>query len=427
MARAKPPKKQDSRLDPPSDPAASDPAATETIPEDVLLTIRRSTMALLGFGLFASVTLSQPYAAIFAQRGITLPIADTEVGFAGFLVMGPIVLMSIWAYLQINLQRAWRHPVPASAPGWLVLGLYDHPIPALMGWIVQTAMVQALLFAFAFKAEIFPWGPWPLLLGFAGSFAVGLLAVFRRWPKDPQPWLRRGWQNPWLRRVSLSVELFILPLCFFFAGPLLELDKKDMAQAELSSVDLIGLRMSGANLREANLSNARLDRIILDHANLREADLTNANLREADLTQADLTEANLQKADLTNAILHQAQLQQANLQEANLQEANLQEANLTEAILQGANLNQADLTEAFLQEADLFQAKLQKAKLQEADLRKAILQEADLTEAFFWKVNLQEAFLWKAKLQETYLQEADLRKANLGEADLTQAKMQGQD
>lgn len=386
--------------------------APATIPDEVLATIRRSTMALVAFGLFAFMTLRQQYATMIMNDNILLPIVETEVGFAEFLVVGPIVLMSIWAYLQINLQRAWRQPIPTSAPRWPVLGLYAHPIPALMGWIVQTALVQVLLFAFAFKARIFPWGEGLFLLIFAGSFAIALLAVYRRWPDEPRPWLRRGWKNPLLRRGSLSVELFILPLCFFLAGPFLLPDTKDMAKAELSGINLIGMRMTGFNLRGANLSNTRLGHIVLEQVNLQEANLQGANLSKANLQQADLTKANLTEVDL-----QQADLRLADLRLADLTKAFLWKADLTKAKLQEADLTEADLTEADLTEAFLWKANLTKAIFHGAELQQAILQGADLT-----KANLQQADLFQADLQEAGLWKANLQKADLNGARLVRAR-----
>ncbi len=68
--------------------------------------------------------------------------------------------------------------------------------------------------------------------------------------------------------------------------------------------------------------------IEIEKANLSEADLSKADLSEADLRKADLSKANLRWANL-----RKADLRWANLSEADLSEADLSEANLSEAIL----------------------------------------------------------------------------------------------
>ena len=407
------------------------------IPTETLFTIRRTTMGLVAFGLFAAVTLGQPIrAVVFESNGINLPIADTSVSFAGFLAVGPLVMLAIWGYLQFNMQNVWRKPVPPNPPPWRVLGLYDQPFPALMGWLAQTALVQVLLFGFAFKATMYPWGIWLLVAAVVGSFLVALVAVYRRWPDPPQPWLGRGWRSPILRRGSLVVELVLLPGCLLYFGPLLDLGLVDLSDGKLERVEFQNYHLRGADFSRADMRNASLGGADLRNTALIETNLEGANLRRADLGEANLEKAKLQGANLIEANLAKAKLQSANLSEANLIEANLREANLEKANLLGADLFNANLVQANLQDARLQDANLQRAaltesvlagadlfraKLEGADLREARLFEANLEGAQIGGANLQKAVLSHAKLQGADLQEADLRETELQEADLSGA------
>ena len=56
-----------------------------------------------------------------------------------------------------------------------------------------------------------------------------------------------------------------------------------------------------SNLRDADLSNANLYNAYLSHADLSHADLSNAYLSRADLSNADLIYADLSNANLSNA------------------------------------------------------------------------------------------------------------------------------
>ncbi|MCZ6472384.1 MAG: pentapeptide repeat-containing protein, partial [SAR324 cluster bacterium] len=313
---------------------------------ETMFTIRRATMALVGFGLFTAVTLGQPYRAILGSGGIKLPIASAEVTLAGFLIVGPLVLLAIWVYLQIHLQRLWKEPIATDKPHWHALGTYDRPFPLLMGWLMHTVLVQVLLFGFAFKATIFPWVNLLFLFAFGGGFAVALLAVSRRWPDPPlpgreeasqendwpkPPWPARGWNSTderrgtvrvW-RRGSLLVELLLLPAIAFYGGPLLALDEIDMTKADLQKVSLRGLRLAGADFSYADLTNALLTGSDFSGANFKKAILL-----DAVMIGADLRGANLEDAVLASAVLESANLSNANMAGANLRSGNFLRANL---------------------------------------------------------------------------------------------------
>ncbi|MDR3422726.1 MAG: pentapeptide repeat-containing protein [Xanthobacteraceae bacterium] len=175
-----------------------------------------------------------------------------------------------------------------------------------------------------------------------------------------------------------------------------DLDKADLAQADLS----------GADLRKAHLYAADLSKADLWKADLREAELTNADLWKADLREADLSAASLWKADLGGANLSNAHLSGAYLIEADLSGANLSGADFGGADLSGARLDNADLSAANLSGAKLFGANLSRAHLSRANfsgavLRAAILVQSDLTETDLTGCSVYGISAWGLKLDGT--------------------------
>ena len=151
----------------------------------------------------------------------------------------------------------------------------------------------------------------------------------------------------------------------------------------------------------------------LRYANLSSSFLPRVRLAAADLAGANLIQASLQGAELGAAQLQGTYLWEAQLQGTYLWEAQLQGADLSEAQLQGADLNRAQLQGGTLWQAQLQGADLFEARLQGANLRKAQLQGATL-----WLAQLQGADLFEAQLQGADLEEAQFQGANLADAQL---------
>jgi uncharacterized protein YjbI with pentapeptide repeats len=202
---------------------------------------------------------------------------------------------------------------------------------------------------------------------------------------------------------------------------IVEFNKKDFRELDLSGADL-----SGGSFKAANFSGANLSRAVFRDAKLNGANFAGADLRETDFSNADICGANLVRADMSGAILDGA-----NLSMTDLNHTNLKGAILTQARLNGANLNESDMREAMLSWADLSgvglsmanigESDLHDAKLGDADLLGADLHEADLHEADLHDADLRDANLHHANLHEADLSEADLSEADLSEADLSEA------
>ena len=172
---------------------------------------------------------------------------------------------------------------------------------------------------------------------------------------------------------------------------------------DIQRIDLAGANLTRAILAEARLSGARLTRAILTdatltHAILTGADLTGADLTRADLNVADLAGARLSRADLTSARLAGAILTLATLDDARLAGARLTYADLTSAHLGGADLTGADLTHADLSHPMLFGA---------------ILSDADLTGAR-WSANVSVPQGWRLDTDSGRLERAGTGSGSTG-------------
>jgi uncharacterized protein YjbI with pentapeptide repeats len=175
------------------------------------------------------------------------------------------------------------------------------------------------MFAFWWKAAVFPqWGS-ALAIVTAAVIAMHLTLLFRR-----MSWILRA-------VISLCATILVAAVILSFAIPLrrpFNLVRANLSDQWLATLDLKEANLFGANLAGANLSTA--------------------NLTDAYLIGANLSRAMLGSADLTGAILNVANLNGANLYDVNLSGADLYGADLTDADLTGANLNGANLMSANL-------------------------------------------------------------------------------
>ncbi len=374
-----------------------------------------------------------------------LPIIDTEIPIAGFYWVAPILLLGVYLYLHLYLQRLWEgladlpavfpdgNPLNKKVYPWLLSGLVrahferlqdkrpllshleNWAVIFLSWWIVPVTVLM-------FWGRYLPYHEWygtglhvVLLVVSIGSAILLHRHAVRTLRRDVTAF---RWRKPWLDPRTYQVAVALVSGVAFalvslgaiegevrrdYAGSIVLRDKATWMPY---AFDRVGYR-TYANLREADVSTKPagwtglseqpkegLDESLLEKARAELAQVQGASLVGADLRYADAVDAFLAKADLRGANLLEADLSDANLQAAdfslfaNLQRANLSRANLRGAQFLGANLQGANLTHAKLHGADLGGA-----NLQEASLFRANLQNADLS------ANLQGAILTYAKLQ----------------------------
>ncbi|TRU20383.1 MAG: hypothetical protein EWV92_04095 [Microcystis aeruginosa Ma_MB_S_20031200_S102] len=221
-----------------------------------------------------------------------------------------------------------------------------------------------------------------------------LLAVFNACGRVTKEIFPIQWPSPeafgnWLARLQGQridyKPMFVLDCLSFLDLQNCLLIYRDLCGANLERANLAGANLRWAILAEANLAGANLRRAILVDANLVGANLERANLEWANLKGANLAEANLERANLERANLKRANLEWANLKGANLESANLESANLERAYLEGANLEGANLEEAnlrwaILAEANLVGANLEGVNFKDANVKGTILDTEVKTE-----------------------------------------------
>ncbi len=406
-----------------------------------------------------------------------LPIIQTEIPIVWFYWAAPAILLCVYFYLHLYLQRLWHglaalpaifpdgKPLNERAYPWLLNGLVRAHFQRLIRnrpplshlenfvsiglawWLVPITLIM-------FWVRYLPRRDWSaasfqiFLIVAAVGFGLASYWLARRTMRRQGMIFR--WRKLWSEgRTYLVAATLVLAIALSAVshGAINGIRLAGVSDDRLAGLrrwvpdglslvgysvfaDLRGADLTGTNLSKANLSSADLSGAVLSRADLKASDLQNAILREADLSRANLqganlTDVNLEDANLSFAILINANLQNANLQDANLQGAKLVGANLRDAILFRANLKEANLFDADLNEADLSEVDLQGADLRSVDLQEAILFDANLTGADLRRSNLVGADL-RANLEEANLDGVNLNAANLEDANnLTQGQLDG--
>jgi uncharacterized protein YjbI with pentapeptide repeats len=408
-----------------------------------------------------------------------LPIIQTEIPIAWFYWAAPVILLSVYFYLHLYLQRLWRglaalpavfpdgKPLDERAYPWLLNGLVRANFsllkvnrPALSRlenfvsitlawWLVPFTLV-------VFWIRYLPRHEWigtflqVACLLVASTFGMVSYGLARRTLRGSggEYGLEFPTRWPWLQSIyrALGNLIFGPPRPRFLTAVtvLIAVCLSSLSLGAINGVRPFEFNLASpwtwaprafavfgystfADLREADVSTkppnwtgiAVRPKKALEGAGL----LEKARAELGQVKGALLRDANLRYAGAVSSFLARANLQGANLQGANLLGANLQGAELNGANLQwaslfGANLQGAIFSEAILQRAILFKANVQGAIFRETNLIKAHLLGADLREAEFVGANLREADFIGANLQG-----ADLNGANLQGADFTGANL----
>lgn len=360
----------------------------KTFHDETSKTIRRVFYSLVGTCLFCVVTLTgkSDVQLLTPESTVKLPLLNYDMGFAAFLVVGPVVLIALTIYLHIFMGQHRRFEIAPDVRQPMLPNFGDWT-PRLAVLIIFYWMVPVTLAIFTWKAWARPFGPFLLVITLVVA-AASVLLQMRRCP--------RSWQVRALPFLVIVYVVFLFGTIGITTTRQLDLLKADLSgkdlrltnlsraflvEANLSEADLTGADLGWANLRWANLDKANLSRAVMVAADLRKAKLTGAVMILANLNVADLTGANLFEADLNSVTLVGADLTDSNLTNVELSNATLTGTVLRGAILQNAKLRNANLRDAELQEADLTGADLSGADLTGADLTGATFRPTELAPA----------------------------------------------
>jgi uncharacterized protein YjbI with pentapeptide repeats len=374
---------------------------------------------LLAASLYSWLTIATTtdVALITGTASSPLPIINTNIALSGFYLAAPLILLAVYFYFHLYLQRLWRclASLPAEFPDgsalddkaypWLLNGLVrrhfanlrifqrplttvENVVSILLAWWV----VPFTLLAFWFRyVPMHDWWVTALHVALATiAFGFGVrsyrLAVRtlsgadeHSAPEQDEPlWslVRRGIRSYWPDRwtifasslaVVLSVWAAIVPgddlqamLGYKTSADLRDDDvstKPSGWTGRKETADVEIAQVKGADLEGRDLRDAEANGVFLVKAKLVEANLRGASLRKADLRGADLSYADLKGANLAGD-LSGALLVRADLRDAHLGGANLSDADLSGADLTGANLRLANLTGTVFRGTILSGAKL---------------------------------------------------------------------
>jgi uncharacterized protein YjbI with pentapeptide repeats len=403
-----------------------------------------------------------------------LPIIGSKIQIGGFYFVAPILLVCVYFYLHIYLQRLWERlsPLPAVFPDgqsidqkinpWFPTGLvYRYflllkprtpPLAWLQTWIsifITWLLVPVFTLPVLWLAY-FPQHFWPtttvqaLLILIACGFGLHsyVLASRTLQNKEFSGLTHLHWLGVILIAIILSILSFggftavqqrfaimpekqpgqwsneILPNQFpsinWFQRLVLwtfgTFGYSPFPNLEGAEVSIKPSNWSGDNLYA--VIGARLDRRYLRYMNAPRAFLVNADLREANLESANLVEADLRFAKLGGSKLSNAYLMKSDLQNSSLWGTDLRHAYLLEAKLRNAALFKAEGEKAFLQGADLQDANLHKANFQCANFNRANMAWAELYD-------------YKWGTTESHVSLIQLEGANFAGADLTLTRLEG--
>ena len=304
--------------------------------------VTRVGLTFLGTAAFCLLSLLSPDSALLGgSEKINVPLAG-PVSFFGFMLLGPAVLITLRAYLQIyvehsdRLDRLARSVSLVRAPTLVPL---RNQLIRVLGGLTFYLLLPVTMMLFAWKAAVFPvWGSSLLCV------ATAVIASHLMLPFSRISWRLKG-------LLSLSAAIIVAGVVFgAFRLFGLELPRRpfDLNHANLSGQWLVSHDLRGADLDYANLTAADLHDANLIGASLLIANLSHATLHDADLFGAKLFGAKLIGADLIAARLTGADLTGADLSDANVSDASLRGADLSDAKLIGVKLIGSNLSGAKL-------------------------------------------------------------------------------
>ena len=410
-----------------------------------------------------------------APPSARLPILGIDIPLVRFYVAAPILLLSLYIYFQLGLQRLWEdladlpavfpdgRPLDKRAAPWLLNSLVCSHFPRLRAKRPQMTRWQARI------ATVLAWCVIPATLGLLWvrylrahdwlvtsihvtllAASIGLAVGLRRLAsatldgveKRPFAW-NRAYDDARARvgfvTILLAIGLFILSygsihgvdtsLAQFnrgvvvpAAGGLARLDIRRWAPhvlgifgyspfAHLDGVDV--------STKPANWRSNVTEHDKQDVTSVKGADLGGRNLRSAKAYSAFFVNAYLREADLRDSDLREADLRGADLRESLLDRANFRRADLSKADMRWCSGEAAKLKEAKLCGAQLDEAHLKNANLHDAigcpdaNGKPTSLEGANLQGADLTGANLTKAILKGADLTDTLLAKTDLRGADL--------------
>lgn len=310
-----------------------------------------------------------------------LPIIRTEIPIVAFYMAAPFLLLGLYIYFHLYLQRLWEgladlpavfpdgKPLDKRAYPWLLNGLIRSNFALLRGDPPPLSGLQApvsifLAWWFVPATLLLFWGRYLPRHDLEGTYlhvtllamSIGFGILSYRLARDTIRGKDVGTFEHYPR--ALTHGLWIAVIFFIVLSPgaingirpgsqVTDQEANIIREWVPRVLTFVGLRTfadfveGDVSTKPSNWTGQNKQIPLVKGASLRWRDLRYANAYDAFLVKADLRNANLQSAELSLADLRGARLSDADLQEAILSEAELKGADLTGADLKGANLKRA--------------------------------------------------------------------------------------
>lgn len=391
--------------------------------EQLSRTLSRVILVLIGYGLFCVLTLGGTDLSLMAGE-VVVPFANVRISFRGFLIVGPIILIGIAAYLHIFLEHYHLRcrAKPASTRSLPFLFTLPYASAKLLSSLIFYWLSPLVMVVFAYKAA--PWTDGAAVV----ALTTGLITLIAVVLSARREAITEG--KPRLKRISIGTYLCGCGAAFIFTAAALVGYRgvflresvveaylgSELVEAYLGSDEVVvSIGLIGAAVLFAIFAR-RIDNVayasrftvasiiplaVIFTAFLAGSTSLNPFSRPFYLSGANLSKQNLEGADLRKAVMWGADLNGALLNWADMQDADMgvrgsvtilptttfhadperTEAKitvdfegvntvLTSAKLRGASLIRANLSGADLQNADLAGSRLLDADLIGADLRR---------------------------------------------------------
>ena len=352
--------------------------------ENLSRDMRKLSASLMVACVFAWLMLLQLTDAhlVLDNSTLTMPIINTGVKVVGFFIGMSVLLLVLFAYLLVNLQRNWEmiatlpaffqdgKPLYRRVFPWMPNGVIARYLPLQKGQLppfhlLQTLASYIMLYAFvpvtmfAMWVRFFPRHDWPVTL-FLSAILIAAVCLSGLFTAVARRTLQGRRRKPfvWMRCLK-DVRLYVAVLCIGVMTTAMVGTAKLCINSDPYS-DVIGSMLAtigwspAADLRGAVLSTR--PEPWMNTAGQRQQ-VIGVQLARRDLRWADAESAFLLKANLFRADMFCADLYEADLRYADLSGADLTGAVLIQALLDSANFMGTILDDAFLPDTDLRGAK----------------------------------------------------------------------
>ena len=335
---------------------------------DLSNNINRILLTLLSFGFFCALTLNQPDEMVIKNGGkIKIPFVDMQVDFLTFLIIGPIALLGITAYLILFLQDMRKYDeLPPTEKQAFIFNLDAKPAK-LISSIIFFGFTPLILLMFYIKTRVNP-----SYAAYAGSLMVLTtltMAVYFFYQH--------------LQKKETASAIAIIVVCGLLLLPITPLFNLNSR----IPICLSGANLANLNLKDFRLAGAQAEKTIFNESVFYRMELTKLHAPHAEFKKANFVGANLDQSDLGSA----------DFEKAILSWSSLKGSRLTGTVMKEAQMIETDLTGAVLINANLENTNLSHAVFKEAYLERVRFNEADLTGAIFEKAKLVGADLGRAR------------------------------